>query len=84
MFEAKGSAELDGSGAQDATLEATFRYRLGGGTVEAALAAHGTANLSSASPADWTLSAAGEEVLPRSPEGLALRGGFCPANAFAR
>jgi hypothetical protein len=56
MFEAKGSAALDGSGAQCAALEATFRYRPGGGTVEAALAAHGAVSSSSASPGGWTLS----------------------------
>jgi hypothetical protein len=81
MFEAKGSAALDGSGAQGATLEATFRHRLGGGTVEAALAAHGAVSSSSASPEGWTLSAAGMEGRLR---GRALRAGFCPANNSAR
>jgi hypothetical protein len=82
MFEAKGSAALDGSSAQDATLEATFRYRLGGGTVGAALAAHGTVSSSSASPGGWTLSAAGGEALPLSPEGAGAARGFLPRERF--
>jgi hypothetical protein len=82
MFEAKGSAALDGSGAQDATLDATFRYRLGGGTVEAALAAHATVSSSSASPGGWALSAAGEEALPLSPEGAGAARGVLPRERF--
>jgi hypothetical protein len=81
-FEAKGSAGLNGSGAQGATLEATFRYRLGGGTVEAALAAHGAVSSSSASQGGWTLSAAGMEALPLTPEGAGAAWGLLPRERF--
>jgi hypothetical protein len=82
MFEAKGSAALDGSGAQGATLEATFRYRPGGGTVEAALAAHGAVSSSSASPGGWTLSAAGMEALPLTTEAAGGARGLLPRERF--
>lgn len=80
MFEAKESAVLDGSGAQ--AVEATFRYRLGGGTVEAALTAHGAISSSSASHGGWTLSAAGMEALPLTPEGAGAPRGLLPRERF--
>lgn len=82
VFEAKGAAALGGPGARGATLEATFRYRPGGGAVEAALASHAATGSASAAPSGWTLVAAGVEALPLAQAGAGAARGLVPRERF--
>jgi hypothetical protein len=79
VFEAKGSAPL---GAQGEALEATFRYRPGGGTVEAALAVRAAAGSTAAVPNGWILVAAGVEALPLTQAGASAARGLLPRERF--
>ena len=76
---AKGSA---GSG-DDETVEASFSYRPGGGTIEAVLMASGAAETARPAAGDWTLTAAGGDAVPLRAAGpgaaraILTRASFC-------
>ncbi|MBV9286973.1 MAG: hypothetical protein JO288_03980 [Hyphomicrobiales bacterium] len=82
VFEAKGSAPLPGPSAAGATLEARFRYRPGGGAVEADLAAAGRVSAASAAPSGWRLAAAGADGVPLASAEAGAAQGLLPRERF--
>ena len=82
VLEAKGSATFSGASAEPATLEATFRYRPGGGTVEASLDAHGAAGAAGAARNGWTLTAPDVDAPPLFLASAGAAGGLLPREGF--
>ena len=75
---AKGSA----GSKDDETVEASFSYRPGGGTVEAVLMANAAAGTARPPAGDWRLTAAGADALPLKAAGEGAARAILPRQRF--
>ena len=75
---AKGSA----GSKDDETVEASFSYRPGGGTVEAVLMANAAAGTARPPAGDWRLTAAGTDALPLKAAGEGAARAILPRERF--
>jgi hypothetical protein len=81
LVTAKGSAPLVGSGERGSTLEVSFSYRRGGGTVEAAFA-NRDARPPIVAPGSWTITEAGGDAMSLRVAGAGPAEAILPRERF--